>query len=199
MINFEYKGISAGKYVEGEIEAINNSEAAYKLKEQKVIITKLVKAKKKKEVKSGGRRGSEVESPTRCFGADPAPGILFLARRRVVLPGDSSCSRVRAPCVPAGRARGERVMDSAQGVRFGTLKYFNVTKFETSITDFIIRFIGKLKWSHTLNSGSDSSALIPYPGTSLRVHGYRVHAAVHIFLYSYTVPGYPYTALQCTG
>ena len=48
MINFEYKGISAGKYVEGEIEAINNSEAAYKLKEQKVIITKLVKAKKKK-------------------------------------------------------------------------------------------------------------------------------------------------------
>ena len=39
MINFEYKGISAGKYVEGEIEAINNSEAAYKLKEQKVIIT----------------------------------------------------------------------------------------------------------------------------------------------------------------
>ena len=51
MINFEYKGISAGKYVEGEIEAINNSEAAYKLKEQKVIINKLVKAKKKKEVK----------------------------------------------------------------------------------------------------------------------------------------------------
>ena len=51
MINFEYKGISAGKYVEGEIEAINNSEAAFKLKEQKVIITKLVKAKKKKEIK----------------------------------------------------------------------------------------------------------------------------------------------------
>ena len=40
MINFEYKGISAGKYVEGEIEAINNS-TAYKLKEQKAIITKL--------------------------------------------------------------------------------------------------------------------------------------------------------------
>ena len=51
MLNFEYKGISAGKYVEGEIEALNNSEAAYKLKEQKVIITKLVQAKKKKKVK----------------------------------------------------------------------------------------------------------------------------------------------------
>ena len=49
MLNFEYKGISAGKYVEGEIEALNNSEAAYKLKEQKVIITKLVQAKKKKK------------------------------------------------------------------------------------------------------------------------------------------------------
>ena len=48
MINFEYKGISAGKYVEGEIEALNNAEAAHKLKEQKVIITKLKEAKKKK-------------------------------------------------------------------------------------------------------------------------------------------------------
>ena len=45
MLNFEYKGISQGKYVEGEIEALNNSEAAYKLKEQKVIITKLKEAK----------------------------------------------------------------------------------------------------------------------------------------------------------
>ena len=48
MLNFQYKGISQGKYVEGEIEALNNSEAAYKLKEQKVIITKLLEAKKKK-------------------------------------------------------------------------------------------------------------------------------------------------------
>ena len=52
MINFQYKGISQGKYVEGEIEAINNSEAAYKLKEQKVIITKLIQAKKKKVEKA---------------------------------------------------------------------------------------------------------------------------------------------------
>ena len=57
MLNFSYKGISAGKYVEGEIEALNNSEAAYKLKEQKVIITKLVQAKKKKEVKEKKKSG----------------------------------------------------------------------------------------------------------------------------------------------
>jgi type IV pilus assembly protein PilC len=50
MLNFEYKGISLGKYVEGEIEALNNAEAAHKLKEQKVIITRLKEAKKKKVV-----------------------------------------------------------------------------------------------------------------------------------------------------
>jgi type IV pilus assembly protein PilC len=50
MLNFEYKGISYGKYVEGEIEALNNAEAAHKLKEQKVIITKLKEAKKKKDI-----------------------------------------------------------------------------------------------------------------------------------------------------
>ena len=50
MLNFEYKGISQGKYVEGEIEALNNAEAAHKLKDQKVIITKLKEAKKKKNL-----------------------------------------------------------------------------------------------------------------------------------------------------
>ena len=50
MLNFEYKGISLGKYVEGEIEALNNAEAAHKLKEKKVIITKLKEAKKKKVI-----------------------------------------------------------------------------------------------------------------------------------------------------
>jgi type IV pilus assembly protein PilC len=48
MLNFEYKGIALGKYVEGEIEALNNAEAAHKLKDKKVIITKLKEAKKKK-------------------------------------------------------------------------------------------------------------------------------------------------------
>ena len=47
MLNFEYRGISAGKYVEGQIEALNNEEAADKLKHQKIIITKLTKSKKK--------------------------------------------------------------------------------------------------------------------------------------------------------
>ena len=37
---FTYKGISAGKYIEGEIEALNQEEASYKLKEdtQKLLV-----------------------------------------------------------------------------------------------------------------------------------------------------------------
>ena len=45
--NFHYKGIAQGKYVEGDIEALNDAEAAHKLKDQKIIITKLVQEKKK--------------------------------------------------------------------------------------------------------------------------------------------------------
>ena len=55
---FSYKGISAGKYVEGDIEALNQEEASHKLKEQKIIITNLIRTKKKKgekkEKKGGG-------------------------------------------------------------------------------------------------------------------------------------------------
>ena len=49
MLSFQYKGISQGKYVEGDIEAINEEDAAFKLKNQKVIITKLQKSKKKRK------------------------------------------------------------------------------------------------------------------------------------------------------
>ena len=55
---FTYKGISAGKYIEGEIEAINQEEASYKLKEQKIIITNLIKVKKKKAAKEKGKKSS---------------------------------------------------------------------------------------------------------------------------------------------
>ena len=49
MESYTYKGISAGKYIEGEIEALNQDEASHKLKEQKIIITNLTRGKKKKE------------------------------------------------------------------------------------------------------------------------------------------------------
>ena len=44
---FFYKGISAGKYVEGTIDALNQDEASFKLKEQKIIILTLLKPRKK--------------------------------------------------------------------------------------------------------------------------------------------------------
>jgi len=44
---YTYKGISAGKYIEGTVEAINQEEASFKLKEQKIIITKITRTKKK--------------------------------------------------------------------------------------------------------------------------------------------------------
>ena len=54
---YSYKGISAGKYIEGEIEALNQEEASHKLKSEKVIITNLVKLKKKKVQKKDKKKG----------------------------------------------------------------------------------------------------------------------------------------------
>jgi len=53
---FSYKGIQGNKYTEGTIEALNREEAAFLLKEQKIIITSISKVsgkevKEKKETK----------------------------------------------------------------------------------------------------------------------------------------------------
>ncbi len=60
MDTYTYKGISDGKYVEGNIDAINSDEASHKLKEQKIIITNLIRAAKgkKKEEKSEKKKSS---------------------------------------------------------------------------------------------------------------------------------------------
>ena len=52
---YTYKGISAGKYIEGTIDAINQEEANYKLKEQKIIITNITRTKKKAATKEKRR------------------------------------------------------------------------------------------------------------------------------------------------
>ena len=57
MESYTYKGISAGKYIEGEIEALNKDEASHKLKEKKIIITNLTKGKKKKDTKKDKPKG----------------------------------------------------------------------------------------------------------------------------------------------
>ena len=52
MLYFDYKGISEGKYVDGEVQALNQEEPAFKLKNNKIIITKLIKSKKKSIVET---------------------------------------------------------------------------------------------------------------------------------------------------
>ena len=72
---FTYKGISAGKYIEGEIEALNQEEASHKLKADKVIITNLSKSKKKKIIKKDKKKGSSFS-----FGkkkVTPADIVIF--------------------------------------------------------------------------------------------------------------------------
>tara|TARA_B100001093_G_scaffold296701_1_gene282885 strand:- start:1184 stop:2437 length:1254 start_codon:yes stop_codon:yes gene_type:complete len=60
LLNFRYKGIALGKYVEGDIEALNDTEAANKLKEQKIIITKLNQEKKKVTKTKGNKKGFSI-------------------------------------------------------------------------------------------------------------------------------------------
>jgi type IV pilus assembly protein PilC len=58
MDNYKYKGISAGAYVEGVIEALSQEEANFKLKEKKIIITNISKEKIKKKTKDKSKKSS---------------------------------------------------------------------------------------------------------------------------------------------
>ena len=49
--NYKYKGISAGAYVEGSVEALSLEEASFKLKEKKIIITNIKREKVKKKLR----------------------------------------------------------------------------------------------------------------------------------------------------
>ena len=59
---FTYKGISDGKYVDGEIEALNLDEASHKLKEQKIIITNIVRSSSKKKTDKKDKKKSKGSS-----------------------------------------------------------------------------------------------------------------------------------------
>ncbi len=68
---FTYKGISDGKYVDGEIEALNVDEASHKLKEQKIIITNIVRTSKKKKTEEKGKKRPKAQ--------------VFLAKKKLKL------------------------------------------------------------------------------------------------------------------
>lgn len=50
-VTYSYKGIQGSQYTDGRIDAINKEEAAFKLKQDKIIITSLEKISGKEEVK----------------------------------------------------------------------------------------------------------------------------------------------------
>ena len=64
---YSYKGISAGKYIEGEIEAINQEEASFKLKEQNSTKDEI------RHYHSLGLLPPEAHRPVKCVGLLKAP------------------------------------------------------------------------------------------------------------------------------
>ena len=70
MDTYAYKGISDGKYVEGNIDALNSDEASHKLKEQKIIITNLIRAAKGKKTEE--KKGEKKKSSFALFGKKKA-------------------------------------------------------------------------------------------------------------------------------
>ena len=73
---YSYKVISSGKYVEGSIDALNQEEASFKLKEQKIIITNLVRTKKKVE------KEAKKKSKGFSFGKTNAFLLIFFCFNR---------------------------------------------------------------------------------------------------------------------
>ncbi len=67
---YKWKGIEGTKYTEGRIDAINRDEAAYKLKEKKIIITSLEKISGKEE---GGDEKDKSDVKRSLFGKKKVP------------------------------------------------------------------------------------------------------------------------------
>jgi len=61
-VTYSYKGILGNKYTEGKIVAINKDEAAFKLKEDKIIITSLTKVSGKEESKKIKKEVKDVKA-----------------------------------------------------------------------------------------------------------------------------------------
>ena len=58
-VTYTYKGIQGNKYTEGKITALNRDEAAFKLKEEKIIITSLNKISGKEEGRKKRKKTSK--------------------------------------------------------------------------------------------------------------------------------------------
>jgi len=58
---YKYKGIQSNKYTDGTVEALNKDEAAFKLKEDKIIITSLEKISGEEVVVKKGKKAKRIK------------------------------------------------------------------------------------------------------------------------------------------
>lgn len=65
---YKYKGIQAGKYTDGKIEALNKDEAAFKLKQEKIIITSLEKTSGKEVVNKNTKKLKKKSKSSKKIG-----------------------------------------------------------------------------------------------------------------------------------
>ena len=77
-VTYSYKGIQSNKYTEGQITALNKDEAAFKLKEDKIIITSLVKLSGK-EIKP--QKELKIKSSKRASKKIPANEVIVFTKK----------------------------------------------------------------------------------------------------------------------
>ena len=77
-VTYSYKGIQSNKYTEGQITALNKDEAAFKLKEDKIIITSLVKLSGK-ETKP--QKELKIKSSKRASKKIPANEVIVFTKK----------------------------------------------------------------------------------------------------------------------
>jgi len=79
-VTYSYKGILGNKYTEGKIVALNKDEAAFKLKEDKIIITSLKKVSGKEEVVKAKKEKKDAK-PTKIPKKIPITEVITFTKK----------------------------------------------------------------------------------------------------------------------
>ena len=88
-VTYSYKGILGNKYTEGKIVAINKDEAAFKLKEDKIIITSLTKVSGKEESKKIKKEVKDVKAKKIPKKIPITEVITFTKKKRTINRGNT--------------------------------------------------------------------------------------------------------------
>lgn len=106
MPSFEYKGISGDKntYADGTIEAINEDEAAHRLRQKKIIITSIKLSKNQKSSPKKKSSDDETSFFDRFTSIKPAEVVLFSKKL-------STMSRAGLPVLDALKMAQDQIAD----------------------------------------------------------------------------------------